>query len=105
MPRFKPMVHVSGGWRMLNLLSRGRRWRAALQLAIVYALTVLSPAIANAIAVGPVEASHHHGLRSAAHSGSSSHQAHAHDHAGQHDHAHHDDGGTSKSTSNDLQCC
>jgi len=88
---------------MLNLLSRGKRWRAALLLAITYALTVLSPAIANAFAPAPVEVAHHLGLRSAHQHDGGSH--HAHDHAMQHDHQHHGDGDKSKPASTDLQCC
>jgi hypothetical protein len=88
---------------MLNLLSKGTRWRAALLLAITYALTVLSPAIANAFAPAPVEVSHHLGLRSA-HNHDDGHH-HAHDHAAQHAHGHHGDGDKSKPASVDLQCC
>jgi hypothetical protein len=88
---------------MLNLLSRGTRWRAALLLAITYALTVLSPAIAKAFAPAPIEVSHHLGLRSA-HNHDDGHH-HAHDHAAQHEHGHHGDGDKSKPASVDLQCC
>ena len=86
---------------MLNLLSRGTRWRAALLLAITYALTVLSPAIANAFAPVPIEVSHHLGLRSA----HNHDDGHHHDHATQHEHEHHGDGDKSKPASIDLQCC
>jgi hypothetical protein len=86
---------------MLNRLNRGERWRAALLLSLIYALTILAPAIANAFAPSPVQMAHHHGLRTDV---SAVESRVLHDHVGQHDHHHkHQDDSTSFSI--DLQCC
>lgn len=76
--------------------------RAALLLSLIYALAVLSPAVANAFAPSLAKVTHHFGLLAAEQSQLDGH--HAHDHAGGHDHQHHNQSDDANSPQID-QCC
>jgi hypothetical protein len=73
---------------MLTRLTRKLRWRAAVMIAVLYALCSVAPALALAFADGPTAAhcltDEHHGVAKSA--------AHTHDHGDGASHSHSDDG-------------